>query len=435
MKKRPLQKIVSFLKKALFILLILSLPLAGYLYYEFVWRGETEPATELTFTSSRPIHSEKDFWNGMRNYEKLYRTLFSAPKSSGPKTYALPGLLSTKTLAGNKAQEISICTSMTPQGIAVSYEYIFVSAYCHTKEHNSVIYVIDKNTGRFVKEIVLPGKPHAGSLAYDDENDILWVCGSSNGLAQANAIAITDIYTYSVDSMKKPIAYQFQNNLLQIKRSSFMTYKNRQIYIGFFHSSEKGILNKYRIEKDGNLYRSMLQLNGMDMESGIALSSSVIPKRIQGMAFYYDKLFLSQSFGILPSYLILFDDAVAPNGRKEYDSSTAMLSVKLPAMLEQVYVFNDELYLLFEAGAYAYRDLPTFCVDRILTVNIGELKQLVADDLQEARQEKIHQLRMKREIERREKWEALRDYPWISETIDFYTLRALPEKKNWLFFP
>ena len=32
----------------------------------------------------------------------------------------------------------AVCTTMTPQGLAVTEDYVFVSAYCHAKKHNSV---------------------------------------------------------------------------------------------------------------------------------------------------------------------------------------------------------------------------------------------------------------------------------------------------------
>lgn len=419
------------IKIVLFILFVVLFLGTSYIYYEFTYRGETEPQTKSFVTSTEPLWSMDQFRQGFKQYKELYQASMVAPKGEKDNgTYVIPGLHSTKTLAGNNAHKASICTSMTPQGIAVSSQYIFVSSYCHTKTHNSVIYVIDKKTHKFLKELILPGKPHVGSLAYDEEFDNLWVCGSGKGLAQANAISLSTIESYSLEAGYVPITYKFQNHVLEIKRSSFMTYMDHHIYIGFFHTTNNGVLKKYHVESDGNLYRSMFELNGRNMESGLAISSAVVPKQTQGMAFYYDKLFLSQSLGILPSRLVLFDDET-PN--TTYQNEAALLSVKLPSMLEQVYIYNDELYMIFESAAYAYRDLPTFCVDRIIKVDVSELKRLINEDLQEQRTIQKQELKTMKEKRKTERWRQLSEYPWISQRISLYTPKLLPKKPLFFF--
>ena len=86
----------------------------------------------------------------------------------------------------------AMCTTMTPQGLAVTEDYVFVSAYCHAKKHNSVIYMINKESHRFIKEIILPGQPHVGGLAYDSEHQILWY--SSNAGACPGSESYHGIY-------------------------------------------------------------------------------------------------------------------------------------------------------------------------------------------------------------------------------------------------
>lgn len=416
----------------LFLFLTVSLLITGYIYYEFEYRGMVEIPAKATSTSTEPLYSMDAFRQELRHYPKLYHASMEAPMEAKSGTYVIPGLHATETLKSSNAGTTSICTSMTPQGIAVSDAYIFVSAYCHTKQHNSVIYVIDRDTHRFLKEIVLPGKPHVGSLAYDDDRDNLWVCGSGSGLAQANAISLDSIKKYSLQKEKKPISYVFRNYVLEIRRSSFMTYKNDYLYIGYFHSSQNGVLKKYAIEPGGNIKNTIFQLNGMDIESGLAITSATIPKRSQGMAFYYDKLFMSQSLGILPSQLVLFDDAI--NQGKDYQKNAAMLSFKLPRMLEQIYIYDDQIYMIFESAAYAYRDLPTISVDRILTMNISELRRLVNEELQEQQEAHKQALRMKKEAQKTVRWRKLSTLPWIEEEIEFLSPHRIPKKK-WELFP
>ena len=417
--------------RIMFLILTVSLLIVGYIYYEFEYRGMVEVPTKATSTSTRPLYSMEAFRQELRHYPNLYKASLEAPVDAKGGTYVIPGLYVTETLKSNNAKDTSICTSMTPQGIAVSDEYIFVSAYCHTKQHNSVIYVINRETHRFLKEIVLPGKPHVGSLAYDDDRDNLWVCGSGSGLAQANAISLDSIKQYSLRREKKPISYVFQNYVLEIRRSSFMTYKDDHLYIGYFHSSQNGVLKKYAMELGGNIQNTIFQLNGMDIESGLAITSATIPKQTQGMAFYYDKLFMSQSLGILPSQLVLFDDSI--NQGKEYQKDAAMLSFKLPRMLEQIYIYDDQIYMLFESAAYAYRDLPSISVDRILTMNISELRRLVNEELQEQQEARKQEIRMKKEAMKTVRWRKLSKLPWITKQVEFLSPHLLPEKKWKLF--
>lgn len=362
------------IKKTFLIFLLIALPATGYLYYEIDYRGSYELPTSRTSTSTEPVLKFEAFASGLQQYEQLYQAVMAIPRDHVENNlYTIPGLLSTRTLAGNHTHTPEICTSMTPQGIAVSDQYLFISSYCHTRTHNSVIYVVDKESHDFIKEIILPGKPHVGSLAYDPVNSNLWVCGSGNGLPQANAISMDTILDYSFDDTYEPVKYSYSNHVLEMQRSSFMTCYNGHIYIGFFHHTHSGVLRKYPIEEDGNLLRSVFNINGTQMESGLSIDAVTIPKQTQGMSFYYGKLLLSQSLGILPSRLVIFNDS---DNNNDYLDETAILSFRFPRMMEQIYIYEDELYMIFESGAYAYRNWPTFYSDRVLKLDINELTGL-----------------------------------------------------------
>ncbi len=51
------------------------------------------------------------------------------------------------------------CQAMTPQGLAVSEDYLFLSAYCSQQEHHSQLYIIERTSGRHLKTVVLPKRP------------------------------------------------------------------------------------------------------------------------------------------------------------------------------------------------------------------------------------------------------------------------------------
>ncbi len=163
------------------VLLVAGGGIGAYLYYAMIARGDKEPEAKYVETNTNPVcyGSEKAFTLALRSdFPEL------AKKLKG--TVVIPGLNATRTTL-HGFHGITTCTSMTPQGMAVTEDYIFISAYCHTKQHNSVILMLSRQTGSFLKEIVLPDTSHVGGLAYDPVNNNLWVSGGGKGKARAVA--------------------------------------------------------------------------------------------------------------------------------------------------------------------------------------------------------------------------------------------------------
>ena len=142
--------------------------------------GDEQGAAVYTLRGQMQMLSQKEAFS--------YFAFDGREKEKEYGTYVIPGLKNTRTLLTEKGATQAMCTSMTPQGLAVTEDYVLVSAYCSTYKHNSVIYVIDKETHNFIKEVVLPGQPHAGGLAYDPDHKILWYSSNINGIAQAVSI-------------------------------------------------------------------------------------------------------------------------------------------------------------------------------------------------------------------------------------------------------
>ena len=242
-------------------------------------------------------------------------------------TYIIPGLNSTETQVFGEKNTSSICTSMTPQGLAVTEDYLLVTAYCHTNTHNSVIYVIDKKTHEFVKEIVLRNKSY-------------------------------DLYA--------------------ITRNSFLTYHNNALYIGYYTSNSASVLEEYDITEDGTLQTSTVDDDtitngqlGVDSLTPLALPSGmrVITERAQGVAFYKNRILTSHSYGVLPGSLKVFPNSL----QMLLEEDTMLQKIRFPSKLEQIYVDGDDLYVLFESAAYGYRYTSLTQFDRILKLNLNTL--------------------------------------------------------------
>ena len=383
----------AWLKRLLlFILISTILFLSGWLYIR-VYRTTNEPDTNLTYTSRSPIYSGLSHTKLiLKHYPDMFSTDVLEKLEQEPEfgTYTIPGLRAAKTI-NKHSHEIEMCTSMTPQGLAVTGDYVLISAYCHTHVHKSVIYMIDKHTRTFMKEVILPNQTHAGGLAYDPETQLLWV-SDYIGQPYANAYLIRRMEQYNLDEEKRPLYYDRWEPLEGLKRNSFMTCYEDHLYAGYFALSGNSIINKYSIDADNFLSYvpdADEQLNDIDTETekenpkksenplnDVAWTQSwsdFLPQ-VQGMAVCGDTLLISQSYGYSSSRLHLYELPKSDEPDYQLDAEHLIRSYTLPNRMEQICVSDGKLYLLFESGAYAYRGFPYDIVDRIITVDLSAIE-------------------------------------------------------------
>lgn len=354
-----------------------------YIYYLFFWLGKHEPDTEADKTNTDAVYSEEALEKKLSQYPSLKLLGFEGLNEEN--SFVIPGLKATRTLTSNQAENISVCTSMTPQGICAAEKYLLISAYCHTKEHNSVIYVLDKETHKFLKEIVLKGRPHVGGLAYDTVNRNVWVACYKNKTAYVNAFSLDEMEKYDLDKGTKPLAFEFGYPIYSLPRASFLYYEEGGLYVGYFSTARHDDLRtiqKYWIEEDGKIETQKNPFYGKDdiseKDEEVIMPADVasIDAACQGMAFSENLILISKSRGILKSKLQMFQNAVSPEETvMKLQNTKALWTMTLPPQLEQLYVYDGELYLLFESGAYAYRSWPTISMDRVLKLDLAALTE------------------------------------------------------------
>ncbi|MGN0392062.1 MAG: YncE family protein [Bariatricus sp.] len=346
----------------------------GYWYYAWEYRAETEPETELTETNTDPVYTMERYLKTLKRNSTVYEYACDEDEADEEfGTYVVPGLKATRTIQYKKEGTPHVCTSMTPQGLAITEDYVLISAYCRTKEHNSVIYVIDKKTHEYVKEIVLGTRAHVGGMAYDTMNHNLWITGQGSTWAQANAITLKHLESYDFTENYQPIEFDLSYNLYRIQRASFMTYHDGALFVGFFTKDNASIIEKYLINADGTLYeKSDMNLKrtvGVIDPVACAVSMQVISGKVQGMAFYNNKILLTISWGIMPSEVQIFNYS-------RYgilSSSEAYKTIKFPERLEQIYQDGSSIYALFESAAYSYRMASWNQIDRVIKLNGSRL--------------------------------------------------------------
>ena len=224
---------------------------------------------------------------------------------------------------------------------------------------------------RFIKEVVLPGLPHVGGLAYDQEHDMLWYSSNTNGIAQAISIKMDVLRDYNYADNHMPVQVNQTCSLYGIVRDSFMTFYKGCLYVGCFNKYTESTIARYAVDSKGDLVNTFNEELGMMFEMAVPLDYSTISEQAQGMAFYNDKLLLSHSFGILPSRIVFYEQS----DKRLYVNENSARSYRMPEMIEQIVVEGDELYVLFESGAYAYRGYAGNVVDRVLKLNLIKMEE------------------------------------------------------------
>ena len=320
----------------------------------FICEFETVDSNSQYNTSTESILGYNNFKDFLINYfDKKITSDFSDFKYivSGleDKSYIIPGINQTNMDKGS-----DVCHTMVPQGFCIAGEYALISAYCasgehkeareedNNKTHDSVIYVIDKITGRYICTIVL-GKNsiHAGALSYDE--NIIYIADSSHSC----------ILKLPYEEVKKAIKsgkdsytvfLKTENKIpLNDMKPSFLCCYNHQLYVGHFDK-------KYEQYNYMNIY---------DKEGNVILSNMKLPLQTQGIAFVTHK-------GC--TYLI----ASCSNGRKNVSKmrvykicgNTKDTFINLydkgkdkifPNMSEDIQISGDVLYTCFESAASYYR--------------------------------------------------------------------------------
>lgn len=253
--------------------------------------------------------------------------------------------------------EVPIYENLIPQGITVVDDYIFISVYDNFGLINSKVYVIDSD-GNIVNIITLDTNSHVGAISYDKKNKLIWI-PDNNGIL--NAYNVKDFYKKSHTFYK----YQFTNladDLIDFNDDTknsidYLTIVDDYLYIGSFSLIDKGLAKKYKINNNGNI--------SLDF-----INSFSVPNKVQGLSFYNDYMFMSISYGRKkPSYLYVYkyDDTIS-----SYNNDL-VLSYKLPSMLEQISIYNNQIYLVFENTAKKYID----SIDKIGHVGLIDIEKII----------------------------------------------------------
>lgn len=243
-----------------------------------------------------------------------------------------------------------LCEDMVVQGLTQVQNTMVISAYSASGENNSVLYLMN-STGRLQQVVDLGFKAHTGGIAYDEQNDLLWVTGAEGNI---HAISWTAVLSGEYQG-----EYQVSFNAGLLNHNgdhvaSFLCLNEGELYVGSYVDGANGMLNRYDIR---------------DVSTPKLLSSAAIPERIQGVAFQADMqtgvryMYLTQGYQMEDAYLLKFvwEDAVTV-----YEDP--LEKHVLPEGAEQITMTAKGLSILFESSARPYRETARVPNDQIYVI-------------------------------------------------------------------
>ena len=236
-----------------------------------------------------------------------------------------------------------------------------------------MISVLAKKTGRYLRTIQVPGRPHLGGIAYDPVARNVWITGSDSDGSALLSFSMKALNEAVAKKSTQPITYNHAISLPTIERASTVTYYDDQLFVGFFNMYDHGKLAGYPIARSGPFKGSIasyrIKAVTGDVEWSDGNGSSTMDRQIQGVAFYQDLIILSQSYGSKSSRLYIFPFSAL----HDLDEKNAQTVIETPPYLEQLYANDGQLLMLFESGSKAYARPTITVMDRLLSVNINAL--------------------------------------------------------------
>lgn len=308
-----------------------------------------------------------------KKYPDFYDAVYNTPKRTQVGSdVVVPGQAQTMAYSFKK-QKLAKVDTMTPQGITVAGKYLLITAYDSIHEHSSVIYVLNKKTGHYLKTVQVSGTPHLGGIAYDPVAKNIWITGSQSGQSALMSFTYQELEKYHYSKKQKFINYDHIVALPTIERASAVTYDDNQLFVGFFNTYDKGRIVAYPIPRVGQ-FKNTITSDQIKATTGQASwasgsGSASMNRQIQGIAISGDWIILSQSYGSKDSKLYFFPTTAINN----LDESNADKVVTVPPYLEQIYAYKGQLLMLFESGAKKYAKDSVTVVDRVMSANINAL--------------------------------------------------------------
>lgn len=347
------------------------------------WQADTKPLiTQTEFDQNiRKVNQDNDGKTSLKNWSSV----------------VIPGLRGAWSI-NHQTKKPTLGKDWVPQGLTQNQDYYFISAYDGDHRLNSLIFVVDKQTKKYVKTLILNNKSHVGGLAYDQQHQRLWISQDSTKFAGVVAVSQKKIDAYHAEQVKGPLITK-KFDLPWAARTSGLDFYNNQLIIVKYgqNKTSRSIIampvqdNGYPVKVTdvmlGKAYSSNVDhfIDGLVKQHVI---NSVAPgyDRLQGLTTTERGLTMfSQSNGD-KNAKVLVKVPNSSSGRQFnfFSPASGVTSFHVPPSVEQISINNpqdDQLAMLFESGAAKYRKEREgkvgpypMITDRLLVLPIEETK-------------------------------------------------------------
>lgn len=267
---------------------------------------------------------------------------------------------------------------VVPQGISYRADknQFYLSGYFKSSALNSVICVIDAQTGISVGEYVLyqeDGTPffgHVGGIAVTEKN-----------LYIANGKSIYRVSLSTIDSLnKKAPIYPEESIALSLGEAanSFMDYSGGYLWVGNFydptipeyslnaHPAYGSLIRAYKMDEttESGFSSDKKTINTLDYDYIPDVVYSHDKLKIQGITTYGNTMYLSASYGKWGEMYVYdiphnfeITETITVDGERVVPviAITSKKTVKPIPRIEEIVAVNGEIYATFESGAIIYR--------------------------------------------------------------------------------
>ena len=243
-------------------------------------------------------------------------------------------------------------TTMVPQGMCKSNDYIYVSAYERTKSGFSCVYIINISTGKLVKTVWLKDSTnHVGGITTN--GTYLYItCGSKIGV-----VALSTINNASNNADIELTYMTIKNDVGEKVKCSTCVYDSATnlLWVGQFNETSTDYAYAYTVNGIKSLtYNTKIK----------------VPQYTQGLFFDGNIVYYSTSYGRNRSSNI-YKCSVSKSG-KNY-TYTKLKTIVAPPTSEGIFIYNDNLYILFENASRHYMtsdSIPKYPIDRICSYKL-----------------------------------------------------------------
>ncbi|WP_428282016.1 hypothetical protein [Lactococcus lactis] len=348
------------------------------------------------------INREKSWTGTSKNipkYEASQTPLFSEKHSSDIvkkyfgkdfkyKMLNIPGLRGAWSV--DDKGKVRLGVNWVPQGVTSSQDKVYVSMYDKKKVLKSVIFEIDKVSGKYIKSYILDSKAHVGGISYDIYRNRLWVATDDD----SSKISIFDQKTldnYNFSVRKHPIKASSIVKLKWWTNISAISVSEDFISIAKYQSDAIGGVIDIGLDDKGNVDTKSLpkfpikiigttdeEINNTLKKSGFFddAAFSFGFKRMQGISNLDNISVFTQSNGQESSKIFLTQRLSDKRSGILKDGTgfnfKVIQELNAPPSMEEASIdpSKKSLYIIFESGAKPYREHNSVIMDKIVVADL-----------------------------------------------------------------